>query len=120
MSVGSPVLPPPLQVRPLILPPRDAVVDRPALHVVILGGIIYIREDIGGNKRHDGELSVITQGVNIEKSKCIETKCHNVLRQQAWNLCQDKLRNTSHSLNYYKSAPQHQSDTSLKAQNKTS
>ncbi|GJV82752.1 hypothetical protein Tco_1522650 [Tanacetum coccineum] len=31
-----------------------------------------------------------TQGVNIENTKCIKTKCYDVLRQQVWNLCQDK------------------------------
>nr|GFB16466.1 hypothetical protein [Tanacetum cinerariifolium] len=33
-------------VRPPVLSPRDAAVARPALRVVILGGIIYMREDI--------------------------------------------------------------------------
>nr|GEX75179.1 hypothetical protein [Tanacetum cinerariifolium] len=47
LPVGSPVLPPPQPVRPHVLPPRSATVDRPALCVVIFGGIIYTREDIG-------------------------------------------------------------------------
>ncbi|GKB16519.1 hypothetical protein Tco_0850442 [Tanacetum coccineum] len=36
------------------------------------------------------ELIVITQGVNIENTKCIETKCYDVLQQQVGNFCQDK------------------------------
>ncbi|GJU49404.1 hypothetical protein Tco_1218959 [Tanacetum coccineum] len=47
LPLGSPVLPPPLPVRPPILSPRGAAVDQLALCVVILGGIIYTREDIG-------------------------------------------------------------------------
>nr|GEW94715.1 hypothetical protein [Tanacetum cinerariifolium] len=47
LSVGSPVLLPPLLVHPPVFPPSGAAVDRPALHVVIFGGIIYTREDIG-------------------------------------------------------------------------
>ncbi|GJZ66991.1 hypothetical protein Tco_0630231 [Tanacetum coccineum] len=43
----SSVLPPPLLVCPPVLLPRGAAVDRPALHVVIPDGIIYVREDIG-------------------------------------------------------------------------
>ncbi|GKD04257.1 hypothetical protein Tco_1179231, partial [Tanacetum coccineum] len=46
MPVGSLVLPPPLPVCPPVLPPRGAAVDRYALRVIILGGIIYMREDI--------------------------------------------------------------------------
>nr|GFD16783.1 hypothetical protein [Tanacetum cinerariifolium] len=47
LLVGSPVLPLPLPVRPHILPHLGAVVCQPVLRVVILGGIIYAREDIG-------------------------------------------------------------------------
>ncbi|GJY96057.1 hypothetical protein Tco_0512418 [Tanacetum coccineum] len=47
LPVFSPILPPLLLVRPLVLQPRCTAVDRPALRVVILGGIIYMREDIG-------------------------------------------------------------------------
>ncbi|GJV81577.1 hypothetical protein Tco_1517447 [Tanacetum coccineum] len=47
MPVGSLVLPPPLSVCPPILLPYSVVVVRPALRVIILGGIIYMREDIG-------------------------------------------------------------------------
>ncbi|GJS57796.1 serine/threonine-protein kinase HT1-like protein [Tanacetum coccineum] len=50
LPVGSPVLPPPLLVRPPVLLPRGAAVDRPTLYVVILGGILYTREDIGYGK----------------------------------------------------------------------
>ncbi|GKF49237.1 hypothetical protein Tco_0142488, partial [Tanacetum coccineum] len=38
---------PSLSVRPPILPPRGAAVARPALHVVIRGGTIYTRENMG-------------------------------------------------------------------------
>ncbi|GKB26427.1 hypothetical protein Tco_0865828 [Tanacetum coccineum] len=37
----------PLPTRPPVPPPRGAAVDRPALHVVILGGILYTRENMG-------------------------------------------------------------------------
>ncbi|GJY87857.1 hypothetical protein Tco_0502485 [Tanacetum coccineum] len=47
LPVGSPVLPPPLPVRPPILPPRGSAFCRPAFRVVILGGIVYAREDVG-------------------------------------------------------------------------
>ncbi|GJX43775.1 hypothetical protein Tco_0260451, partial [Tanacetum coccineum] len=40
------VLPPPLPVGPPVLLPRGAAVDQHALRVVILGGIIYTRDDI--------------------------------------------------------------------------
>ncbi|GJZ23091.1 hypothetical protein Tco_0560550 [Tanacetum coccineum] len=40
------ILPPPLPVRPPVLPPRGATVDRPALRVIILGDIVYMRENI--------------------------------------------------------------------------
>ncbi|GKD65550.1 hypothetical protein Tco_1307658, partial [Tanacetum coccineum] len=46
MPIDSLVLLTPLPVRPPVLPPRGAAVDRPTLHVFILGGIIYTREDI--------------------------------------------------------------------------
>ncbi|GKG62002.1 hypothetical protein Tco_0623719, partial [Tanacetum coccineum] len=39
--------PPPLPVCPPVLLPRGATVYRPALRVVILGGIVYAREDVG-------------------------------------------------------------------------
>nr|GFB97552.1 hypothetical protein [Tanacetum cinerariifolium] len=39
-------LPPLLPVHLPVLLPRGAAVDRPALHVILLGGIIYMREDI--------------------------------------------------------------------------
>ncbi|GKE88374.1 hypothetical protein Tco_1565849, partial [Tanacetum coccineum] len=42
LPLGPLVLPPPLLVRP----PGGAAVDRHALRVVILGGIIYTRENI--------------------------------------------------------------------------
>ncbi|GJR85772.1 ribonuclease H-like domain-containing protein [Tanacetum coccineum] len=52
-SKSSPVCPSPLPLSSLVLlhhlpvhPPCGAVVDRPALRVVILGGIIYTRENI--------------------------------------------------------------------------
>ncbi|GKD46482.1 hypothetical protein Tco_1271127, partial [Tanacetum coccineum] len=43
------VLPPPLRVRPPVLPPRGEVVARPTLHVIILGEIFNTREEIGEN-----------------------------------------------------------------------
>ncbi|GJR01182.1 hypothetical protein Tco_0524166 [Tanacetum coccineum] len=33
--------------RPPVAPPRDSAASRPALRVLILGGIIYTRENIG-------------------------------------------------------------------------
>ncbi|GKG54658.1 hypothetical protein Tco_0560313, partial [Tanacetum coccineum] len=47
LPLGSLVLPTPLLVRPPVLPPRGAAVDQLAHCVVILGGIIYMRENIG-------------------------------------------------------------------------
>ncbi|GJW01325.1 hypothetical protein Tco_1556576 [Tanacetum coccineum] len=52
LLVRSPVLPPPLPVRPPVLPTRDAAVCRPALCVVILGCIVYAREDIEVKRFH--------------------------------------------------------------------
>nr|GEV46209.1 hypothetical protein [Tanacetum cinerariifolium] len=46
LPVGSLVLPPHLPVHPPVLLPRGAAVDRPGLRVIILGDIIYMREDI--------------------------------------------------------------------------
>ncbi|GJW06064.1 hypothetical protein Tco_1568487 [Tanacetum coccineum] len=94
---GSPVLPHPLPVRPPVLPPHGATVDRPALCVVILGGIIYTREDIGGNTRRDGDLIVKTQGVNIEKSKCIEQSV-TTFSDNKHGLVSRQVENISHSL----------------------
>nr|GFB28461.1 hypothetical protein [Tanacetum cinerariifolium] len=44
---ASPVLPPHLPVHPPVLPPHGVAVCRLALRVVIFGGIVYAREDIG-------------------------------------------------------------------------
>ncbi|GJX71805.1 hypothetical protein Tco_0308976 [Tanacetum coccineum] len=41
------IIPPPLPAHPPVPPPRDTVAGRPALRVVILGGIIYTRENMG-------------------------------------------------------------------------
>nr|GEU42049.1 hypothetical protein [Tanacetum cinerariifolium] len=46
LPVGFLVLLPPLSVHPPVIPPRGATVDQPALRVVILGSIIYMRKDI--------------------------------------------------------------------------
>ncbi|GKF58345.1 hypothetical protein Tco_0171882, partial [Tanacetum coccineum] len=46
LPISSLILPPLLPVRQPILPPRGAAVCRPALHVVILDGIVYVREDV--------------------------------------------------------------------------
>ncbi|GJW30203.1 hypothetical protein Tco_0047078 [Tanacetum coccineum] len=45
-----------------------------------LGGYIPTKVETRGVTE---ELIVITQGVNIENTKCIETKCYDVLRQQS-------------------------------------
>ncbi|GJR22475.1 reverse transcriptase domain-containing protein [Tanacetum coccineum] len=47
LLTGSLVLLAPLPTRPPVPPPRGAAVDRLALHVVILGGIIYTRVNMG-------------------------------------------------------------------------
>nr|GEW64504.1 uncharacterized mitochondrial protein AtMg00810-like [Tanacetum cinerariifolium] len=55
------VLPPSLLVCPPVLSHRSEAVDQPALCIIILGGIIYTREDIGGNTRRDEGLIATTQ-----------------------------------------------------------
>ncbi|GJR41157.1 hypothetical protein Tco_1216841 [Tanacetum coccineum] len=62
-SPGQPlVLPPTLPVRPPFLPPCVAAVAWPALRVIILGGIIYTKEDIG-NVRHRYAISSLMDTV---------------------------------------------------------
>ncbi|GJY57906.1 hypothetical protein Tco_0457798 [Tanacetum coccineum] len=43
-----------LPTRPPVPPPHGAAVDRPALRVIILGGIIYTRENMGNIRSEDG------------------------------------------------------------------
>ncbi|GKB67437.1 hypothetical protein Tco_0928849, partial [Tanacetum coccineum] len=44
LLAGSLALPAPLPTHPPVIPPRGAAADRPALRVLILGGIIHIKK----------------------------------------------------------------------------
>ncbi|GJT97017.1 hypothetical protein Tco_1092535 [Tanacetum coccineum] len=63
------ILPPPLPVRPPVLPPRGAVVDRPALRVIILGDIIYTRENIEYSEEEEAKAMAETMEQYMSKTR---------------------------------------------------
>ncbi|GJV88989.1 probable plastid-lipid-associated protein 4, chloroplastic [Tanacetum coccineum] len=68
-----PVLPPPLPARLPVPPPHDAATGRSTLWVVILGGIIYTRENMDNSA-----IALTKEPKDHGKSKHIERKYHFV------------------------------------------
>nr|GFB36280.1 reverse transcriptase domain-containing protein [Tanacetum cinerariifolium] len=88
------ILLPPLPNRPPIPPPRGAAGDRPAHCVVILGGIIYMKENIG-NIRDNQKVKYIAGSFVGKALTWWNSHIHTRSREAAVGMSWENFKNLS-------------------------